>query len=113
MPYIILQWTWGIIQTLAGLVMFLISMREKHVFYKGAIATFWKRPYGISLGMFVFIPPKARFYNADIYHFSEDEIRGRLLVHEYGHTYQSLNRKRKDNKNGITTLDKEHLIILI
>ncbi len=90
LPYIILQWTWGIIQTLAGLVMFLISMREKHVFYKGAIATFWKRPYGISLGMFVFIPPKARFYNADKYHFSEDEIRGRLLVHEYGHTYQSL-----------------------
>lgn len=70
--------------------MFLISMREKHVFYKGAIATFWKRPYGISLGMFVFIPSKARFYNADKYHFSEDEIRGRLLVHEYGHTYQSL-----------------------
>ena len=90
LPYIILQWTWGIIQTLAGLVMFLISMREKHVFYKGAIATFWKRPYGVSLGMFVFIPPKARFYNADKYHFSEDEIRGRLLVHEYGHTYQSL-----------------------
>lgn len=29
LPYIILQWTWGIIQTLAGLVMFLISMREK------------------------------------------------------------------------------------
>ena len=76
--YIILQWTWGIIQTLAGLVVFLISMREKHVFYKGAIATFWKRSYGISLGMFVFIPPKARFYNADKYHFSEDEIRSSL-----------------------------------
>lgn len=90
LPYIILQWTWGIIQTFAGLVMFLISVREKHSFYKGAIATFWKRPFGISLGMFIFIPPKARFYNPDKYDLKDEEIRERLLVHEYGHTYQSL-----------------------
>ena len=70
--------------------MFLTSIGEKHSFYKGSVATFWKRPYGISLGMFIFIPPKARFYNAEKYHFDDDEIRGRLLVHEYGHTYQSL-----------------------
>lgn len=89
-PYIILQCTWGIVQTLAGLIMFLTSIGEKHSFYKGSVAIFWKRPYGISLGMFIFIPPKARFYNAEKYHFDDDEIRGRLLVHEYGHTYQSL-----------------------
>ena len=89
-PYIILQCAWGIVQTLAGLIMFLTSIGEKHSFYKGSVATFWKRPYGISLGMFIFIPPKARFYNAEKYHFDDDEIRGRLLVHEYGHTYQSL-----------------------
>ena len=89
-PYIILQCTWGIVQTLAGLIMFLTSIGEKHSFYKGSVATFWKRPYGISLGMFIFIPPKARFYNAEKYHFDDDEIRGRLLVHEYGHTYQSM-----------------------
>ena len=89
-PYIILQCTWGIVQTLAGLIMFLTSIGEKHSFYKGSVATFWKRPYGISLGMFIFIPPKARFYNAEKYHFDDDEIRSRLLVHEYGHTYQSL-----------------------
>ncbi len=89
-PYIILQCTWGIIQTLAGLVMFMISIGEKHEFYKGAIATFWKRSYGISLGMFIFIPPKARFYNPDKYDLRAEEIRSRLLVHEYGHTYQSL-----------------------
>lgn len=70
--------------------MFLISVREKHSFYKGAIATFWKRPFGISLGMFIFIPPKARFYNPDKYDLKDEEIRERLLVHEYGHTYQSL-----------------------
>lgn len=89
-PYIILQCAWGIVQTLAGLIMFLTSIGEKHSFYKGSVATFWKRPYGISLGMFIFIPPKARFYNAEKFHFDDDEIRGRLLVHEYGHTYQSL-----------------------
>ena len=82
-PYIIFQCSWGIIQTLAGLIMCLISYGEKHIFYKGSIATFWKRPYGISLGLFIFIPPQARFYNADKYHFSDDEIRERLVVHEY------------------------------
>ena len=89
-PYIIFQCSWGIIQTLVGLIMCLISYGEKHMFYKGSIATFWKRPYGISLGLFIFIPPQARFYNADKYHFSDDEIRERLVVHEYGHTIQSL-----------------------
>ena len=89
-PYIIIQCTWGIIQTLAGLIMFLTSLGETHTFYKGAVATFWKKPYGISLGMFIFIPPEARFYNADKYHFSYEEIQERVLVHEYGHTYQSL-----------------------
>ena len=75
---------------LVGLIMCLISYGEKHMFYKGSIATFWKRPYGISFGLFIFIPPQARFYNADKYHFSDDEIRERLVVHEYGHTIQSL-----------------------
>ena len=40
--------------------------------------------------MFIFIPPKARFYNPDKYDLKAEEIRERLLVHEYGHTYQSL-----------------------
>ena len=44
-PYIIFQCTWGIFQTLAGLIMYLIDHGEKHIFYKGSIATFWKRPY--------------------------------------------------------------------
>ena len=60
------------------------------MWYNGAVATFWNKPFGISLGLFVFVPPKARFYNSEKYHFSEDEIKSRLLVHEYGHTYQSL-----------------------
>lgn len=89
-PYILLQCTWGMIQTIAGLVMFLTSAGSRHVWYNGAVATFWNKPFGISLGLFIFIPPKARFYNAEKYHFNDDEIQSRLLVHEYGHTFQSL-----------------------
>lgn len=90
LPYIIIQCTWGIIQTLAGFIIYLTSFGERHIFYKGSIATFWKRSYGISLGLFIFIPPKARFYNAEKYHFKDDEICERLVIHEYGHTIQSL-----------------------
>ena len=89
-PYILIQCTWGIIQTIAGLVMFLTSTGSRRAWYNGAVATFWNKPFGISLGLFIFIPPQARFYNSEKYHFSKDEIQSRLLVHEYGHTYQSL-----------------------
>ena len=90
LPYILIQCTWGIIQTIAGFVMFLISTGSNHAWYNGAVATFWNKPFGISLGLFIFIPPKARFYNSEKYIFSDEEIQSRLLVHEYGHTYQSL-----------------------
>ena len=89
-PYIIFQCSWGIIQTLAGLIMCLISYGEKHMFYKGSVATFWNRTYGISLGLFIFIPPQARFYNADKHHFSDDEIRERLVVHEKENCYKMM-----------------------
>ena len=68
------------IQTIAGLVMFLTSAGSRHAWYNGAVATFWNKPFGISLGLFIFIPPKARFYNAEKYHFSDDEIQSRLYV---------------------------------
>ena len=86
----LLQWTWGILQTIVGFVLFCISIRDRHTFFHGAVATYWNRPFGISLGAFIFIPPKARFYNPEKYHFSEAEIQERLTVHEYGHTIQSL-----------------------
>ncbi len=89
-PYMLLQWTWGILQTIVGFVLFCISIRDRHTFFHGAVATYWNRPFGISLGAFIFIPPKARFYNPEKYHFSEAEIQERLTVHEYGHTIQSL-----------------------
>ena len=89
-PYAIWQCTWGLFQTVAGLIVFCLCFGDVHRVFHGAVTTFWKRPVGLSLGLFTFIPPKARFYNADKYHLSNDEIRERLMVHEYGHTVQSL-----------------------
>lgn len=81
-PYFLLQCSWGIIQTFVGFIVFCCSIRDRHSFFNGAIATCWKKPYGISLGAFIFIPPKARFYNSDKYHFSDDEIYAQIAFQE-------------------------------
>lgn len=70
--YMVLQCTWGLIQTIAGFAVFLRYGKCPHCCFHGAVYTKWDRRDGISLGMFIFSP---------------DE---RLMVHEYGHTYQSL-----------------------
>lgn len=89
-PYIALQCSWGMIQTLVGFLFFCSSITNRHICFNGSIATFWNKPYGISLGLFIFIPPKARFYNSEKHQLSDVEIQERLLVHEFGHTFQSL-----------------------
>ena len=72
--YWVLQCTWGILQTLAGAVVCLAQGRCPRAWYRQALVTYWKRPSGLSLGPFIFVP---------IY-------RKQLRVHEYGHTIQSL-----------------------
>ncbi|MBE6125571.1 MAG: hypothetical protein E7186_04495 [Erysipelotrichaceae bacterium] len=69
----VLQCTWGILQTFLGLLVFLVHYKDRHYFYKGAIATEWHRNEGLSLGLFIFVWPN-------------DE---RVVVHEYGHCIQS------------------------
>ena len=76
--YVLLQFTWGILQNLAGLVMFLackmLGCKSKK--YKNAVVTKWNNKYGsVSLGMFLFVTD------------DEDET---LVAHEYGHSLQSL-----------------------
>lgn len=77
--YTLLQCTWGIIQTLAGALMFLVLIRRKHFIYRGCVATEWRRPQSASVGIFIFV---------------SDKLEGRLLdeviIHEYGHTIQSI-----------------------
>lgn len=76
--YVLLQFTWGILQNIAGLVLFLGCkiLGRKSKMYKNAVATKWNNKYGsLSLGMFLFVTN------------DEDET---LLAHEYGHSLQSI-----------------------
>lgn len=76
--YIVMQCTWGGLQTLAGAFMFLKFIRCPHQLYHGAVYTRWSMEGGISLGLFIFTPDSG-----------EDWCR-KMAVHEYGHTWQSL-----------------------
>lgn len=77
--YVIIQCSWGIIQTLLGLFVFLFYFKNKHYRYKGSIATEWQRYDGLSLGLFIFIPANISINKKEY-----------IYRHEYGHTIQSL-----------------------
>ena len=76
--YTILQLTWGLPQTLLGLILYLKNLRRPHERYRSCIETHWKSKGGISLGLFIFTPETVQP--------NSEKIR----VHEYGHTIQSL-----------------------
>ena len=77
--YLLLQWTWGILQNLAGLFVFLLNFRREHRIFHGAVITSWNNPgYSTGLGMFIFMSENI-----------PEEDYKRTLVHEYGHTVQS------------------------
>ncbi len=88
--YIILQCTWGILQTLYGFINFLINIKCRHFWYHGALVTVWNDKSSVSLGLFVFITAEPFFYDKLKEEYTKDELSERLLVHEYGHTIQSL-----------------------
>ena len=79
--YILWQCTWGLPQTLMGFAVFLLNAGRKHSFYHGAVVTVWRKKSSASMGMFLFIAESA---------YASPERAERLLVHEYGHTVQSL-----------------------
>lgn len=88
--YVVIQCTWGILQTSLGFIVFLINIKNKHYFYHGAIITERNVPSSVSLGLFVFTttnPMKDKRIKNRI---PDEELSKRLLVHEYGHTIQSL-----------------------
>lgn len=88
--YFLIQWTWGILQTLLGGIVLLLNIRNKHFWYHGALVTVWKAKSSVSLGMFVFITDEPYFYEKLKDTYTTQELSNRLLVHEYGHTIQSL-----------------------
>ena len=54
--YLLIQFTWGLLQSLLGLFVFLVNFRSSHYFYYGAIVTEWNLKSSVSLGCFIFIP---------------------------------------------------------
>lgn len=80
----LIQWTWGLPQNLVGAVLALF-LRGERFRYHGALVTIYHRlkftqnRAGFSLGSFIFMPETW-----------SDHDRKHLLVHEYGHTVQSL-----------------------
>ena len=117
--YRLWQALWGFPQTAAGLFLFLVHVRKPHFSHHGAIVTIWNMNAGLSLGMFVFlnawpgsIPeddgleetrgcagtdermpsdhPPARQARRFVEYLPGIVLDDRLLVHEYGHTIQSL-----------------------
>ena len=70
----LLQCTWGLPQTLVGLVFFLVYRKSPHERVGSVIGTEWSRNDGVSLGIFIFYPANS----------------GSMLSHEFGHTIQSL-----------------------
>ena len=86
--YILAQITWGFPQTLLGFVVFLTQIRRPHSVFHGAVVTTWSLRSSLSLGLFMFIGEKAPYCrNLDA---PDEEILERVLVHEFGHTVQSL-----------------------
>ncbi len=88
--YCLIQWTWGLPQNLLGLLLFFLHRKDPHDRYHGAVVTVWSAKSSVSIGMFVFITDAPYFYEKLQAQHSREELSQRLLVHEYGHTIQSL-----------------------
>lgn len=79
--YVLLQLTWGILQSLVGLFYLLKEgLGREHFWFHGAYVTRWDHAGGISLGMFIFVG-NPLLENGEQYAY---------LTHEYGHSIQSL-----------------------
>lgn len=88
--YRLWQCTWGFLQTLLGFFVFLMNVKCRHYSYHGAIITEWNDKSSVSLGMFVFVTAEPFFAEKLKDKYTKSELSERLLVHEYGHTIQSL-----------------------
>lgn len=96
--YRIVQWTWGLPQTLVGAVIAFLHRRDQQVDFHGARVFFvdgWRG--SMSLGMFIFIEwgnhkARTRLIEQLV---ERGDPKGKsplldLVRHEYGHTIQSL-----------------------
>ena len=58
--FVLIQCTWGILQTFVGLILFLLNIDKKHYWYRNAIVTEWYHEGSVSLGLFLFIEVSRR-----------------------------------------------------
>lgn len=88
--YWLIQCTWGLPQTLLGLVLYLLHRHDEHFLHHSALVTRWQGKSSMSVGPFVFVTADPYFADKLARQYSREELADRLLVHEYGHTIQSL-----------------------
>ena len=88
--YWLIQCTWGLPQTLLGLVLCLLHRRDERFLYHGAVVTRWQGRSSMSVGPFVFLTANPFFADQFDGQYTREELSERLLVHEYGHAVQSL-----------------------
>lgn len=105
--YVALQWTWGIIQNVAGVVLMMMCMAKDRTVAKrlrgffGAVVVPWALQSSMALGMFVFYGAATRAGDG-VAAGGDMSVGGGagggtgasgadpILVHEYGHTIQSI-----------------------
>jgi hypothetical protein len=80
--YWLLQFTWGLPQSLCGLLLFLgllvCGPRRKLCVFHGAAVIHWRFPYSMALGPFIF------------FGHGGTSVETAAAVHEWGHTVQSV-----------------------
>ena len=87
----IIQWTWGFIQSTAGAVCYLKYIDRPHFNFNGACVTQWPKNSSMSLGKFIFLTDSPFAYHPEMRcKYTRNEMSERILVHEYGHTIQSM-----------------------
>ena len=86
-----MQWTWGLLQSLAGALLYFKYKSRPHFNFYGSCVTVWPKDSSMSLGKFVFLTESPFSYHPYLKcKYTYDEMSERILVHEYGHTIQSL-----------------------
>ena len=83
----IVQWTWGIVQNVSGLLLFIVFLKNKHFVFRTSVVTCWKFPYSIGCGMFIFLNAEDTEVGSQG---ANSKMDYDLLVHEYGHCLQSI-----------------------
>lgn len=86
--YGLLQWTWGLPQNLLGAVLALLYRSREHSRFRNAYLTNWPKAGCMSLGMFIFLDDHV--FPASSSDAACQSSCFRVLIHEYGHSVQSL-----------------------